>query len=410
MIRRETLQTPSPSDGAHGLIVAPAWVVCCRWGHHLSRSRLLRWARARHPRAHDPLARRPGARRDEPAVASAHRGHDFWRLVYAGLALYRGLHGIGESLGRFTWSAFGLACTLAFGNYLTRFLKWEYYLARLGIKGVPKLDSLLTFLSGLVLTVTPGKVGEVSKSVVLEQTHNVAVARTAPIVLAERLTDVLGIVILIVLGSAGLSGGLVWAGLGIFVVVAVLVVISSDTVFEWLIGLAERGPQRARTLVPKIREAWASLRTLTSPGALIVPTLLSIVAWFLEGLALWVILRGFGEPTPVLVACFFLRHCDARGGAHPGARWARGHRRDPRTATAAFRRCEPLHGHLGDPIGALRDFVVRGADRLRRPRLDAPASPLAHARRRGAPPRSAASTKLKSAGGIPLARSPEFYR
>ena len=27
MIRRETLQSPSPSDGAHGLIVAPAWVV-----------------------------------------------------------------------------------------------------------------------------------------------------------------------------------------------------------------------------------------------------------------------------------------------------------------------------------------------------------------------------------------------
>ena len=58
-------------------------------------------------------------------------------VVYAGFALYRGLHEIGESLGRFTWSAFGLACTLAFGNYLTRFLKWEYYLARLGIRGVP---------------------------------------------------------------------------------------------------------------------------------------------------------------------------------------------------------------------------------------------------------------------------------
>ena len=96
-----------------------------------------------------------------------------------------------------------------------------------------------------------------------------------------------------------------------------LVVISSDTVFEWLIGLAERGPQRARTLVPKIREAWASLRTLTSPGALIVPTLLSIVAWFLEGLALWVILRGFGEHTPVLVACFFYATATLAGALIP---------------------------------------------------------------------------------------------
>ncbi len=75
-------------------------------------------------------------------------------FVYAAFALWRGVHEIGESLARFSWSAFAVACMLAFGNYLTRFLKWEYYLARLGIRGIPKLDSLLTFLSGLVLTVT----------------------------------------------------------------------------------------------------------------------------------------------------------------------------------------------------------------------------------------------------------------
>jgi len=37
---------------------------------------------------------------------------------------------------------------LAFTNYILRFLKWEYYLAKLDVRGVPKLDSLLTFLSG----------------------------------------------------------------------------------------------------------------------------------------------------------------------------------------------------------------------------------------------------------------------
>jgi len=226
-------------------------------------------------------------------------------VVYAAFALYRGMHEIGEALERFQWSAFAIACGLAFCNYLTRFLKWEYYLARLGIRGVPKLDSLLTFLSGLVLTVTPGKVGEVFKSLVLHQTHGVAVARTAPIVLAERLTDVLGIVILIVAGSVGFSGGLVWAAIGAALVLLILVAISSDKVFSFLTGLMSRGPERARKLVPKVEEAWASLRTMTTPSALIVPTLLSVGAWFLECLALWVILRGFGENTSLLLSCFF---------------------------------------------------------------------------------------------------------
>jgi uncharacterized protein (TIRG00374 family) len=238
-------------------------------------------------------------------------------FVYAGFALYRGINEIGESLGHFTWSAFALACALAFGNYLTRFLKWEFYLARLGIRGVPKLDSLLTFLSGLVLTVTPGKVGEVFKSIVLHQTHDVAVARTAPIVLAERLTDVLGIVILIVAGSASFPGGLAWAGAGSFLVVGILVAVSSDRVFQTLIGFFERGPEKARKLAPKVREAWSSLRTMTTPGALVVPTLLSILAWFLEGFALWVILRGFGESTPVLMACFFYATATLAGALIP---------------------------------------------------------------------------------------------
>lgn len=238
-------------------------------------------------------------------------------FVYAGFALYRGIHEIGESLGRFSWSAFAVACALAFGNYLTRFLKWEFYLARLDIRGVPKLDSLLTFLSGLVLTVTPGKVGEVFKSLVLYQTHDVPVARTAPIVLAERLTDVIGIVILIVAGSASFLGGLVWAGAGSILVLAVLVAVSSDRVFQLLIGFFERGPERARKLAPKVREAWSSLRTMTTPGALVLPTLLSILAWFLEGLALWVILRGFGETTPLLMACFFYATATLAGALIP---------------------------------------------------------------------------------------------
>ena len=237
--------------------------------------------------------------------------------VYAAFALYRGLNQIADSLRHFHWLAFLLACGLALSNYFIRFLKWEFYLARLDIRGVPKLDSLLTFLSGLVLTVTPGKVGEVFKSLVLQQTYGVAVARTAPIVLAERLTDVLGIVILIVAGSAGFSGGLAWAIAGSVVVAALLVLISSNRAFDWLIARCERGPLRIRALAPKIRESWQSLRTLTAPSALVLPTLLSIVAWFMEGCALWVILRGFGETTPLLVACFFYATATLAGALIP---------------------------------------------------------------------------------------------
>ena len=239
--------------------------------------------------------------------------------VYAAFALYSGLARVADNLARFRWTAFAVACALALANYLVRFLKWEFYLARLGIRGVPKVDSLLTFLSGLVLTVTPGKVGEVFKSWVLHETRGVAVARTAPIVLAERLTDVLGIVVLIVAGSAGFSGGLVWAALGAILVAVVLAIVSSNRICDSILGWLEtspRGSRRAR-LAPKAREAWESLRAMTTPSALIVPSALSVLAWFMECLSLWVILRGLGESTSVPVASFFYATATLAGALVP---------------------------------------------------------------------------------------------
>ncbi len=227
-------------------------------------------------------------------------------VVYGGFAVWRGLGKMGDELGRFHRWAFGAACALAFGNYLVRYLKWEFYLARLEIRGVGRTDSLLTFLSGFVLTVTPGKVGEVFKSLVLFETHGVPVARTAPIVVAERVTDVIGIVVLIVLGSLGFSGGLAWAGIGSAAVVVLLVVVSNRAFSLTIIETIEK--QRLpllRKIGPKLHEAYDSLATLVKPANLFLPTLLSVGAWSLECCALWVFLRGFGEHTGFGLATFF---------------------------------------------------------------------------------------------------------
>ncbi len=237
--------------------------------------------------------------------------------VYGAYAVYSGLGSMGATLATFHWWAFAAACGLAFGNYVLRFFKWEFYLASLGIRGVPKRDSFLTFLSGFVLTVTPGKVGEVFKSLVLFETHGVAVARTAPIVVAERVTDLIGIIILIVIGSLGFSGGLLWAGVGAFLVGTLLVVIASRTLSLRIIGLVERLPGKIGKIGPKLHEAYDSLATMLKPRNLLVPTLLSIVAWTLECLALWVILGGFGESTSVALCMFFYATSTLAGALVP---------------------------------------------------------------------------------------------
>ncbi len=237
--------------------------------------------------------------------------------VYAAFALYTGLSTMRATLRSFHWSSFGVALLLASGNYVVRFLKWQYYLARLKIVSVRTLDSLLIFLSGFVLTVTPGKVGEVFKSAVLARTHQIPAARTAPIVVAERLTDAIGVIVLIVLGSAAFAGGLRWAIAGSAVVsLGVLAIAWDKPVKAVLSGFRARGGRMGR-LEPKLSEAFQNLRVVAGPAALLVPTALSVLAWFAEGVAMYEILRGFNADVPLARAVFFYATATLAGALVP---------------------------------------------------------------------------------------------
>ena len=238
-------------------------------------------------------------------------------LVYGAFVLYAGIHQMRESLGRFHWGSLAVALALATSNYLIRFAKWQYYLGRLGIVGVAWLDSLLIFLSGFVLTITPGKVGEVFKSAVLARTHDVPAERTAPIVVAERLTDAIGVIALIVIGSGAFAGGLGWAVAGIiFVGVGVGFIVWERPGLAFIGWLEVRGGALGR-LGPKLRVALGSLRVVAGPAALIWPTLLSVLAWACEGVALYVLLRGFDAAVPLGVAVFFYSTATLAGALIP---------------------------------------------------------------------------------------------
>jgi glycosyltransferase 2 family protein len=236
--------------------------------------------------------------------------------LYGVAIAYTGFREMRDSLSSFHWSAFAAAVALASMNYLLRFVRWDYYLKLLDVRGVGKGDSLLLFLSGFVLTITPGKVGEVFKSAVLNQTHGVPIARTAPVVIAERLTDLIGVVALIFLGSIGFESGGYWAIAGAAVIVFALAMIMWRAPLDYLLAWVSRHPRFGR-FAPKLREAIESLRLLAGPSAIAWPMLLSIVAWACEGIALWVLLVGFGTRAPLLLSVFFYETASLAGALIP---------------------------------------------------------------------------------------------
>ncbi|MDB4964556.1 MAG: Integral rane protein [Myxococcales bacterium] len=225
-------------------------------------------------------------------------------LFYVGFAAYSGFNKVVDALQHYAWATAAGALALAAINYLLRFLKWELYLRRLGVR-IPLRDSFGIFLSGFSLTVTPGKVGEVLKSYLLRELHGVPIARTAPIVVAERLTDLVALAALALIGVGALAGGerIAWVALAL-VGVAVLCV-ASERLAHGIIDLVGGLPGVGK-LAPKLREFYGATKELLAPTPLVLATLLSLVAWLCECVAFWLVLRGFSGADASLKLCTFI--------------------------------------------------------------------------------------------------------
>jgi uncharacterized membrane protein YbhN (UPF0104 family) len=149
----------------------------------------------------------------------------------------------------------------------------------------------------------------------------VPIARTAPIVVAERVTDLIGVIVIITVGSVSFPGGALWATLGAILVGALLLFVSSRALSDRLLHALPRLPgplgRAGARMGPRIELAMQGLRGLTAPSRLVWPTALSIVAWGLEGVGLWTILRGFSERPPLPQTAFFYATATLAGAIVP---------------------------------------------------------------------------------------------
>lgn len=213
-------------------------------------------------------------------------------VVLGAFALWSDARGIGEALGRFPISVAVLACALSFANYGLRFLRWQRYLAVLGIR-IPVGTSFLISLAGLAFTVSPGKLGEAYKSWLVKQVTGTPIHVTAPIVLAERFTDLLAFLVLIAIGGLATSPDHAWIFVAVLIGCAALLAFAvSPALQEFALRRAERLPVVAR-FVPRIRDSLASVRALFAPRELVFPTVIATLGWGLECVGFYFVVNAF---------------------------------------------------------------------------------------------------------------------
>lgn len=226
-------------------------------------------------------------------------------LLLTGSALFVDLHDVGRRLAAFTPATLLAMVAAVLANYLLRFVKWQYFLGRVGVT-VPTGSSLIVFVSAFTMVLSPGKLGELMKAWLLRARFGIPLARTAPVVMAERITDLLGLIVLAAVGASRFAYGGATLAASLLLVVGGVVLITRPGFYRWCEDrlLADR-PRLQRLRAP-LRMLQDATVTLLSPASLLVTIPLSAVSWAGEGVALWLIFRALAVPVPdlLLVALF----------------------------------------------------------------------------------------------------------
>lgn len=215
-------------------------------------------------------------------------------VVFVVLILVGDIRQIGSEVRSFPWQIMPAVLGLTLWNYLLRFIKWHYFLKQVKVPDLPVLQSARLFVAGFPLAVTPAKVGETLKGVWLNQLTGFPTAKGVSVVLAERISDGLAMLLLSAVGVIAYRR--YWPAFAIVLGLLLGAVIISQIrpLAQYIISWGSRLPL-IRRFAQSINDFYEGTYTLLRPWTTFVSVSLGTISWLAEGIGFYLILLGLGE-------------------------------------------------------------------------------------------------------------------
>lgn len=177
-------------------------------------------------------------------------------------------------------------------GWISLYFRWYLLLKNLNVK-LPHRKNFEIYMAGFPLGITPGKLGELIKSQILKEKFDTPRKITLPLILIERLYNVIGIVIVSLLGVLYFQFSLYVLVITIILLLITFFVISNKSLFTKLITWTSKKKFFVK-YTQSLFDSYDIIRKSTRGMISIYAAILSVLYWFFESLAVYFVLLAFG--------------------------------------------------------------------------------------------------------------------
>jgi uncharacterized protein (TIRG00374 family) len=155
-------------------------------------------------------------------------------------------------------------------------------------------DSVIVFLSGFLMSITPGKFGEIFKSYLIKKINGISISKTAPVVLAERITDFLSLAFLALIGSYFFNYGFIVSLLMTLMLIFIIILITNKKLFDIFLKLTSKIKFFSEKS-SKFKQLYDSTESLLKLKPLIYALAISIISWGFECIGYYIVISNFTD-------------------------------------------------------------------------------------------------------------------
>lgn len=211
--------------------------------------------------------------------------------IYAVFLFMSDYNIISEKISNFKINYLPLILLLVSASWIPLIIKWHFLLKNSEIN-IPLSKSIAIFFSGSAFEITPGQIGILIKSQLLKTSSNISRTKTVPIVIVEKIYDLIGAILASVIG-------IIILGMEFYLIIIAISVLVFIFFFMYHRRSSELFFNRMTKLklfskyVENISEFYDIIKKSTSVKASVICILLALTYWFMISAAAYYTLIAF---------------------------------------------------------------------------------------------------------------------